>query len=165
MTKKRVVKPNMTPAYGKWAVWMLAGTILVFGGVMIGQQTSEAADVVVYKSPTCGCCNGWVSHMQENGYSVEVHNRSDMSPVKAELGVPRHLQSCHTAKVGGYVVEGHVPADVIARLLKEKPQVKGIAVPGMPMGSPGMEGPRKDAYDVLTFEPNGKTSVFASRNN
>jgi hypothetical protein len=87
-----------------------------------------------------------------------------MSPIKTELGVPRHLQSCHTATVGGYVLEGHVPAEEIARLLKEKPQIKGLAVPGMPMGSPGMDGPRKDAYDVVTFQENGRTTVFASRN-
>ena len=124
----------------------------------------EAADVVVYKSPTCGCCKNWISHLQENGFTVEVHNRHDMSPIKSELGVPRHLQSCHTAKVGDYVVEGHVPAEEIARLLDEKPAVMGLAVPGMPMGSPGMEGPRKDAYDILTFQKNGRTSVYARRN-
>lgn len=119
--------------------------------------------MVVYKSPTCGCCKNWVNHLKENGYSVEVHNQRNMNSIKSELGVPRHLQSCHTAKVGGYVVEGHVPADVIGRLLKEKPQIKGLAVPGMPMGSPGMEGPRKDAYDILTFQENGRNTVYSSR--
>jgi len=163
MGKMKTMKSEKAPAYTKLSVWMLTGVTLVIGGVLIGQQPSEAADVVVYKSPTCGCCKEWVSHLKENGYTVEVHNRRNMNPVKAELGVPRHLQSCHTAKLGGYVVEGHVPADELARLLKEKPRVKGLAVPGMPMGSPGMEGPRKDAYDVLTFQQNGKTSVYASR--
>ena len=86
-----------------------------------------------------------------------------MAPVKARMGVPRHLQSCHSARVGGYVVEGHVPADDIARLLKDKPQVKGLAVPGMPMGSPGMEGPRKDAYEVLSFQDNGGIDVYSRR--
>ena len=94
-----------------------------------------------------------------------MHNqsRSKLSAIKAEMGVPGGLQSCHTAKIGGYVIEGHVPADVIARLLKEKPQIKGLVVPGMPMGSPGMEGPRRDSYDVLALEENGKTSIFASK--
>ena len=151
-------------AYGALSVWLLAGTILVSAGMLLGQRTAGAADVVVYKSPTCGCCNKWVSHLQENGLAVEVHDRLNMSPVKSQLGVPRGLQSCHTAIVDGYIIEGHVPADVIARLLKEKPEVKGVAVPGMPMGSPGMEGPRKDPYQVLTFQDDGKTSVYATRN-
>ncbi|MEN8167256.1 MAG: DUF411 domain-containing protein [Pseudomonadota bacterium] len=136
----------------------------MMSSMLLIAQPAEAADVVIYKSPTCGCCKNWVSHLQENGFTVEVHERRNMSPIKTELGVPRQLQSCHTAKVGGYVVEGHVPADVITRLLKEKPPVKGLAVPGMPMGSPGMEGPRKDPYDILTFQESGKTSVYASRN-
>lgn len=119
--------------------------------------------MVVYKSPSCGCCKKWVSHLEQNGYTVEVHDQSNLSSIKAEMGVPRRMQSCHTAKVGGYVVEGHVPADVIARLLKEKPQIRGLVVPGMPMGSPGMEGSRKDPYDVFAFQENGKTTVYASR--
>ena len=164
MSKKKIEKSKKSPAYGKLAAWLLVGTALVTGSVLYSQQPAGVADVVVYKSPTCGCCKDWVKHLKESGYTVEEHNRPNMSPIKTELGVPRHLQSCHTAKVGGDVVEGHVPADVIARLLKEKPQVKGLAVPGMPMGSPGMDGPRRDAYDVLTFQQNGKTAVYASRN-
>ncbi|MCU7876493.1 MAG: DUF411 domain-containing protein [Candidatus Thiodiazotropha sp. (ex Lucinoma borealis)] len=163
MAKKRVEKSSKSPAYGKLTIWLLVGVGLVTGGILLSRQPAGAADVVVYKSPTCGCCKKWIGHLKDNGYTVEVHNQRNMGPVKAELGVPRHLQSCHTAKVGGYVVEGHVPADVIIRLLKEKPQIKGLAVPGMPMGSPGMEGPRNDAYDILTFQQNGKTTVYASR--
>ncbi|MCG7886690.1 MAG: DUF411 domain-containing protein [Candidatus Thiodiazotropha taylori] len=105
---------------------------------------SFAADVIVYKSPTCGCCNDWVKHLQQNGFSVQAHDRRDMQLVKCTLNVPQGLQSCHTAVVGDYVVEGHVPAKEIVRLLREKPAVEGISVPGMPMGSPGMEGPRRD---------------------
>ncbi|WP_369158215.1 DUF411 domain-containing protein [Candidatus Thiodiazotropha sp. LNASS1] len=122
---------------------------------------SFAADVIVYKSPTCGCCNDWVKHLQQNGFSVQAHDRSDMQLVKRTLNVPQGLQSCHTAVVGDYVVEGHVPAKEIVRLLREKPAVKGISVPGMPMGSPGMEGPRKDNYDVLIFDEKGKTEVYS----
>ena len=143
---------------------LLVGSVLVIGGLMTGHHPVEAAEVVVYKSPTCGCCSKWINHLRENGFSVDVYNRQDMGPVKAGLGVPRHLQSCHTATVGDYIVEGHVPADDIVRLLKEKPAVKGLTVPGMPMGSPGMEGPRSDPYDVLSFQKNGKTAVYASRN-
>ncbi|MCU7931026.1 MAG: DUF411 domain-containing protein [Candidatus Thiodiazotropha sp. (ex Codakia rugifera)] len=163
MATKRVKKSNKLPTYGKLAGWLLLGVSLVTGGILLSQQPAGAADIVVYKSPTCGCCKKWIDHLKDNGFTVEVHNQRNMNPVKKELGVPRHLQSCHTAKVGGYVVEGHVPANLIVRLLKDKPQIKGLAVPGMPMGSPGMEGPRSDAYDILTFQQNGKTTVYASR--
>ncbi|MEW8052045.1 MAG: DUF411 domain-containing protein [Candidatus Thiodiazotropha sp.] len=122
---------------------------------------SFAADVIVYKSPTCGCCNDWVTHLQQNGFSVQVHDRRNMQLVKRTLNVPQGLQSCHTAVVGDYVVEGHVPAKEIVRLLREKPAVEGISVPGMPMGSPGMEGPRKDNYDVLIYDGKGKTEVYS----
>ncbi|MES9814353.1 MAG: DUF411 domain-containing protein [Candidatus Thiodiazotropha sp.] len=122
---------------------------------------SFAADIIVYKSPTCGCCNDWVKHLQQNGFSVQTHDRSDMQLIKRTLNVPQGLQSCHTAVVGDYVVEGHVPAKEIVRLLREKPAVKGISVPGMPMGSPGMEGPRRDNYDVLIFDEKGKTEVYS----
>jgi hypothetical protein len=163
MTNKKIAKPKKSPNLGKLTAWLLVGITLVAGSILLSQQPARATDVVVYKSPTCGCCKEWVSHLKENGFSVAVHNRRNMNPVKAELGVPRNLQSCHTAKADGYIVEGHVPADEITRLLKEKPQIKGLAVPGMPMGSPGMEGLRKDPYEVLTFQQNGKTSVYASR--
>ncbi len=163
MRKKNIGQSNQSTIVGKLAVWLM-GVTLIISSMLLIAQPANAADVVVYKSPTCGCCKNWISHLEENGFTVEAHNERNMNPIKSELGVPRHLQSCHTAKVGGYIVEGHVPAEEIARLLKEKPAVKGLAVPGMPMGSPGMEGPRKDAYDVLTFEKNGKTSVYASRN-
>ncbi|HEX2201988.1 MAG TPA: DUF411 domain-containing protein [Longimicrobium sp.] len=119
--------------------------------------------VTVYKSPSCGCCRKWVEHMEANGFRVEVHDVDDIMPAKREAGVPEHLGSCHTARVEGFAVEGHVPADVIQRLLRERPQVAGIAVPGMPMGSPGMEGPRTDPYDIIAFTKDGKTEVYESR--
>ena len=120
--------------------------------------------MVVYKTPTCGCCRAWVDHVKAAGFEVEVQDMVDVSPVKNEHGVPQHLGSCHTALVDGYVIEGHVPADVIRRLLSERPQVAGIAVPGMPAGSPGMEmGDRKDPYDIIAFARDGKVSVFESR--
>lgn len=126
-----------------------------------GKQ-AELESITVYKSPTCGCCTKWVSHLQENGFEVETIDLQDMNSVKEEVGISRQLASCHTAKAGDYVIEGHVPAGDIKRLLKERPDVAGLTVPGMPMGSPGMEGHRKDNYDVLTFTRTGETAVFSS---
>jgi hypothetical protein len=119
--------------------------------------------IVIYKDPNCGCCKEWVTHVRGAGFTPTVHDTADMKTVKASMGVPSALESCHTARVGGYTIEGHVPADLIEKLLREKPVALGLAVPGMPMGSPGMEGPRKDAYDVVLFEKGGKSRVYASR--
>lgn len=118
---------------------------------------------VVYKSPTCGCCQKWVDHLSDNGFDVSVKDMPDVAPIKQRYGVPAALASCHTALIGGYAIEGHVPADLVHRLLREKPRAIGLAVPGMPMGSPGMEGFRKDDYDVLLIEPNGASRVYARR--
>ena len=133
-----------------------------------GAATADAAGkallAVVYKSPTCGCCTKWVEHLQANGFQVEVRDTADVEPAKARWGVPGQLGSCHTAKIGNYVFEGHVPADVIQRVLREKPDIAGVAVPGMPMGSPGMEGPYPaDRYDVVSFTRDGGTAVYESR--
>ena len=136
----------------------LAVTATIFAAC----DSSAGPSVTVYKTPTCGCCKKWVEHLEANGFSVEAIDLSDVQPIKNKNGVPAHLSSCHTALVDGYVVEGHVPAEDVLRLLKEKPEVTGIAVPKMPMGSPGMEGPRPVAYEVLTFDDQGKTSLFAT---
>ncbi len=146
-------------------LWAVLSITLLAGVSLLAFQprVSDAADLVVYKSPTCGCCKKWVKHMRENGFSVEVHEQYNVTPRKDEYGVPRKLRSCHTATIGGYVVEGHVPADVVRQLLEEQPAVAGVAVPGMPMGSPGMEGFRKDPYDVVSFTRTGKTGIYASR--
>lgn len=124
----------------------------------------DGKPVTVYKTATCGCCAAWVDHLRMAGFAVEVQDVADVAAVRDTLGLPQGLESCHTARVGGYVVEGHVPAADIARLLAERPEgVAGIAVPGMPMGSPGMEVPGRpaDPYDVLAFGSAGQ-SVFAS---
>ena len=119
-------------------------------------------DVVVYKSPTCGCCDGWIDHMRAAGFRVIARDTSDVGAVKRRLGVLPTLGSCHTAIVAGYVVEGHVPADAVERLLEERPKIVGIAVPGMPAGSPGMEDARPHvSYEVIAFDAAGRTSVFA----
>jgi hypothetical protein len=125
--------------------------------------TGEKKPVItVYKDASCGCCKSWVAHLIKHGYRVDAKDTPDMTEVKRALGVPDALTACHTAVVNGYLIEGHVPAAAIARLLKEKPKVAGLAVPGMPMGSPGMEGPRAQHYQVLSFDKAGKTKIFAS---
>ena len=129
----------------------------VFGGLV---QAAEP-QVTVYKTATCGCCKKWVSHLEENGFEVEAIDLRDLNMIKSMSGIKPGLASCHTARVGGYVVEGHVPADDIKRLLRERPEVKGLTVPGMPHGSPGMETGRQDPYQVLTFGADGKTEVFS----
>jgi hypothetical protein len=118
-------------------------------------------EVTVYKTPTCGCCGKWVDHLRAAGFTVKTEDMPDLSLVKQMHGVPKPLAACHTAIVDGYVVEGHVPAADVKRLLAERPKVVGIAVPGMPIGSPGMEGGTPEAYEVLTFTRSGQTTVFA----
>ncbi len=125
-------------------------------------SVSDLPIVQVYKSPTCGCCSKWVAHLEANGFKVEATDVNDMSLIKRSYGIPGALASCHTAVVGDYLVEGHVPAEDIIQLLKQKPAIKGIAVPGMPIGSPGMEGSNPEAYDVVSFKANGETEVFSS---
>lgn len=117
----------------------------------------------VHKSPSCGCCGVWVDHVRAAGFPVEVHDTEDMMTVKDRLGVPEPMMSCHTAEVDGYFVEGHVPAEDIKRLLAEKPKARGIAVPGMPLGSPGMEMPdgRTQPYEVALVDDNGATETFS----
>lgn len=144
------------------------GLASVFGfvaGPTGGAGIAHAADdeVVMYKDPNCGCCGKWAEHMRDSGFTVKEISTGEMALVKSEAGVPRTLGSCHTAKVGGYVVEGHVPAADVKRLLADKPAVVGISAPGMPQGSPGMEGPYEpDRYDVVSFDAGGKVEVFAS---
>lgn len=119
--------------------------------------------VHVYKGASCTCCTAWEAHLRDAGFQVESHSQRDMRPVKTRLRIPANLQSCHTASVGGYVIEGHVPAADIVRLLEARPEARGLAVPGMPMGSPGMEqGDRRDAYDVVLFSDNDERQTFAS---
>ena len=120
-----------------------------------------AEEITVFKSPTCGCCAKWVEHLRKNGYEVHVSNIEAMNAVKGRFNVPAEMRSCHTAVIGGYVIEGHVPATDIQRLLKEKPNVAGLAAPGMPLGSPGMEGSRAEPYSVMSFTKDGAIAVFA----
>jgi len=135
-------------------------------GVLLSRRIVAAEPlpaIAVYKDPACECCARWVKHLSANGFVATVRDSTDMPSVKRTMGVPDALQSCHTAVVGKYIVEGHVPADVIKKLLAEKPAVMGLAVPGMPMGSPGMEGSSKQPYNVIAFERDGKTRVYMKR--
>ena len=116
----------------------------------------------VYKSPTCGCCGKWVEHVNAAGFTSTVTNMPDVSGIKAKHGVTSALSSCHTSLVGGYVIEGHVPAGDIKRLLRERPAIVGLAAPGMPAGSPGMDVPNSPSYQVLSFDKQGRTKVFAT---
>lgn len=143
---------------------LLMGTLLL---PLVGTHAANARPLVeVWKSPTCGCCKDWVAHLQANGYAVKIHDVSESAKAtqRAALGMAEKWGSCHTALVQGYVLEGHVPAREIQRLLAERPRALGLAVPGMPVGSPGMDGPayagRKDPYTVLLVQRNGTSTVF-----
>ncbi len=143
------------------AVLFLVGAGL---GALRAQPAAAAEKVMVYKTATCGCCSLWVEHLEASGFQVEAENVSQerLTAIATEAGVTNDLASCHTAKVGRYVVEGHVPATDIRRMLKERPDIAGISAPGMPMGSPGMDqGGVKQPYDVVAFTRSGQRSVFA----
>ena len=140
-------------------------TILVGGAGLIvspvlAQQPAGSAAMIVHKDPNCGCCSGWVEHVRAAGFEAKVVEMNDLAPLKTRLGIPGHLGSCHTAEIGGYVVEGHVPAPAIKRLLSERPTAIGLTVPGMPVGSPGMEvsGSPNERYEVILFGPSGERS-------
>lgn len=122
---------------------------------------SAAQEITVYKSPTCGCCQGWVDYLEDNGFEVLTHNLDDMSEIKNRFGVSDEVKSCHTGIINGYVVEGHVPAEDIKRLMTEKPDIVGISAPGMPMMSPGMASLVPKGYDVVQFDKNNNTEIYS----
>ncbi len=142
---------------------LIAGAVAVWRVALGGTGTAEAGAITVYKSPWCGCCGEWIEHMRANGFAVTVHEVEDVAPFKARYGVPAALESCHTASVDGYVIEGHVPADLVERLLAERPPVRGLSAPGMPAGSPGMESAGREPYDIVAFDAQGRTSIYARR--
>lgn len=143
---------------------MLVQAVLT-GALGVHLAAGAAAPVIeVYKSASCGCCTEWVKHLERNGFTVKARNVANPSDYREKFGLPQALGSCHTGMVAGYALEGHIPADDIKRLLAEKPKVKGLAVPSMPLGSPGMEGPRKDPFDVLLVHADGRYSVYRHYN-
>lgn len=154
-------KNSKITVFGGVALLAIGAVLVLFNPKSI-EADATLPVVTVYKTPTCGCCGKWVSHMEDNGFKVIAKNRNNLDSIKKELGIEREFQSCHTAKIGNYVVEGHVPASDIKRMLAEKPDIDGLAVPGMPMGSPGMEGPRKDNYSVLAISKDKATTVFSN---
>ena len=143
-----------------FAVALAAMLSMPFGPAPRAQRT--APSVTVYKSPTCGCCTKWVDHMRANGFDVAAQNVEDMAAVKQKYGVPAKAESCHTSVVAGYVIEGHVPADIVKRLLAERPKVAGLAVPGMPASAPGMDIPGQP-YTIVGFDRAGQLTVYERR--
>ena len=141
-----------------------SGIILLVVFFLASCGGSEKVELTVYKSPTCGCCTKWVSHLEANGFEVISHDVSDVQVIKQKYGVRHDLASCHTAMVNGFVIEGHVPASDIKRFLSNTTvaNVAGLTVPGMPMGSPGMEGHRKDKYNVIAIDKNNNATVYSS---
>jgi len=152
----------MTRSFRFFALALCVATLSVVTAAAPTMTPVAKPTITVYKDPNCGCCRNWIAHLIKNGYRVDAKDTPDMDQIKTTLGVPTALHSCHTAIVAGYLIEGHVPAADIDRLLATKPKVKGLAVPGMPMGSPGMEGGAKQHYQVMAFDRTGKASVFAS---
>jgi len=164
--KHKTEKPNETQPsfFARRRVLLALGAVAVVGGgggMFLMPAPSMAEEVVVYKDPSCECCGRWVDHMRSNGFSVAVSNVEDMDTVKRQAGIPEAMASCHTAYVGDYLVEGHVPAADIKRMLADRPSIKGLAVPGMPASAPGMDSPG-EPFTVLAFSTSGMTRVFAT---
>ena len=145
---------------------LISATVAAGGGALAwtllgSTESAGAGTITVWKSPTCGCCTGWVSYMRGKGYRVNVNSVDDTVPTKVRLGIPEKLHSCHTSKIGDYIIEGHVPAGAIEKLLAERPALKGIALPGMPEGAPGMDG-SPGIYHVVAFTADGHLAGFAN---
>lgn len=162
--------PDLSSTLKAVGLGVIIAVIGIAAYTQFGDRSPQIADedlpsVTVYKSPTCECCSDWVAHMQDHGFEVKTTDLSDMQQIKNRFDVPRELSSCHTAVVGGYVVEGHVPANDVKRMLVQQPDVAGLTVPGMPVGSPGMErGNQQDPYNVLAFSKSGSANIFAKYN-
>lgn len=143
----------------RWIVGFLA--VVVLAAIVWNVELEETADILVFKSSQCACCDRWVAQLREHGFKVYVADQDHMERIQAKYRVPPRLVACHTARAGGYTIEGHVPAADIRRLLRERPAIAGLAVPGMPIGSPGMEqGDRHEPYAVIAFDAQGRTRVF-----
>ncbi|MBM7335271.1 DUF411 domain-containing protein [Alcanivorax marinus] len=135
---------------------------MIAAGLFLTSTLAAAGTLEMYKSPSCGCCTAWAEHMRDNGFEVKVHETQNLQSIKEKAGLKPGMGSCHTAFIDGYAIEGHVPAEDVKRLLEERPDAHGLTVPGMPVGSPGMEmGDRRDAYDVLLYGDDG-VRVFAT---
>ena len=160
-TVPQIARPRSRRA--RFGIAAVVTAVLLGVSYTLFAQRARANEIVVYKALECSCCEEWAKHMRGEGFRVTVHQLADVAPLKKKYGVPTSMYSCHTGLVRGYVIEGHVPADLVRRLLAEQPAVVGLAVPGMPAGSPGMEGVQKDRYEVLAFTRSGERSVYAVR--
>ena len=163
LTWLHLVFPNyLITRLRQYLMWMIAILLLCFGSPAAAMASTAGEEVVVFRSAYCECCEAWESHIAEAGFVVQDHVADDMDGIKEAMGVPADSASCHTARVSGYVVEGHVPAASIQRMLKERPEIKGLAAPGMPMGSPGMEvdGMVADPFSVFSIANNGTMVEF-----
>lgn len=156
MNRRHILKTLLAAAFG--------APLIAAAGVAGAPATILAPVIDVYKSASCGCCGAWVEHLQKNGFTVRAHNVANAPAYRAKFGIPDALGSCHTGMVDGYALEGHVPARDIKRLLAQRPKAVGLAVPGMPQGSPGMETAQSDPYDVLLVQANGRHSVYQHYN-
>lgn len=156
-----MMKKRLGAMAGGGALALLVGVLLSW----YSPTPATARTVTVYKNPSCLCCGDWVDHMRAAGFEVDVHDVQDLPTIKVDNGVMPELGSCHTALVDGYVIEGHVPADLVQKVLDERPDIAGLSVPGMVVGSPGMEvaGQPAQPYDVIAFDANGQTAVYAKR--
>ena len=169
MSKRRDARKNARWSRRAWIGVALGSAAAALVGERWWRRTNPryvatgTIPITVYASPTCGCCSAWVDHLREHDFLVTVERVADVTPIKRQFGVPQPLWSCHTAMVHSYAVEGHVPADLIQRAVRERPAIAGLAVPGMPSGSPGMEGATKDRYEVIAFTRDGGTETYAVR--
>ena len=148
---------TQSPVTRRSALMLIAGTVAL---PAVRSRAAEEQVITVHKDPNCGCCTGWVRHLQAAGFTVKAIDTAELDAVKTRLGVPADLAACHTARIAGYVIEGHVPAAALTRFLAEKPNAAGLAVPGMPIGSPGMEGGTPEPYDVVLFGPASRRSYM-----
>lgn len=166
MTTTPLIDPRHVITRREWLTTLGGGLAALIAGPELAHATTLTAPraMTVYKSPSCECCRRWVDLARAAGYTMTVRNTDDIESIKRRLKIPEALWSCHTAIVGGYHIEGHVPLDLVAKLLRERPKGSGLAVPGMPAGSPGMEVPgTEDRYDVLLFRAGGRSAVYARR--
>ena len=162
MKNKAMIKTMTINSFLMTGLFILSVVVVAFQPSSPVYADNALPEITVYKTPTCGCCGKWVAHLENNGFKVNAINKNDLSSLKQQLGIAPSLQACHTAKIGNYFVEGHVPASDIKKMLASKPDIQGITVPGMPMGSPGMEGSRKDNYNVLAINKNNSVTIFNS---
>ena len=157
---------RMKPHYGttrRSALRLALTATAALAAPWLAHAGSASEEITVWKTPDCGCCKAWVTHLQKNGFKVVANNVKDTAPMRLKLGMPEKMGSCHTAVLGGYALEGHVPASEIRQLLREKPKAVGLAVPGMPTGSPGMEmGGAHDAYNVMLVLHDGSSRIYKS---